>query len=51
MKKLWAILGIIICLIVSLPISVLADTNRITAYVDAYAVGTWTYIILMMMDH
>lgn len=43
MKKLWAILGIIICLIVSLPISVLADTNRITAYVDAYAVGTWTY--------
>lgn len=43
MKKIWAVLVISICLMVSFPISVLAETNRITAYIDAYAVGTWTY--------
>lgn len=42
MKKVWAMLVLCIFLILAVSMSVLADTDRATAYVDAYGMGIWS---------
>lgn len=42
MKKLWFVFVLSICLVLVFSMSALAGTNSVTAYIDAYGLGTWT---------